>query len=118
MQADAEAAKQLRDKITAWLTQAGFTVAPYQGPLPSNSAWGLLVTTPPPLQVKLRIVCLSDGNLIAGIAINISDYHRRAVEKMEEEERIKLTSRLIQAVLSVCPHCRLGVQGHYIYRQP
>jgi hypothetical protein len=103
--------EELKSKITGWLTTAGFIVAPYQGPLPSNAACGLLVTTPPPLQVKVRIVCLNDGNLITGIAINISDYHRKAIEEMNEKERIKLTSQMIRDVLRICPYCRLGIQG-------
>ena len=103
--------EELKGRIMGWLSTAGFIVAPHQGPLPSNAAWGLLVTTPPPLQVKVRILCLKDGNLIAGIAINISDYHRKAVGGMEERERIRLTAQMIREVLKVCPYCRLGVQG-------
>lgn len=103
--------EELKGRVTSWLTTAGFIVAPHQGPLPSNAAWGLLVTTPPPLQVKVRILCLKDGNLIAGIAINISDYHRKAVEEMDEKERVKLTAQMIREILKVCPHCRLGIQG-------
>ena len=102
---------ELRGRITSWLTAAGFIVAPHQGPLPSNAAWGLLVTTPPPLQVKVRLLCLKDGGVIAGIAINISDYHKKALEELEERERIRLSSRMIREVIKVCPYCRLGVQG-------
>jgi len=103
--------QELRDKIVSWLASAGFIVAPMQGPLPQNAEWGLGVSTPPPLQVKLRLIGLKHGIVIAGIGVNFSDIHREKLKELEDAERVSFMAELTRRLLLLCPYCRLAVQG-------
>ncbi|KSW11311.1 hypothetical protein CF15_00095 [Pyrodictium occultum] len=104
-------AKQAREKITAWLTDAGLVVAPLNAPMPSNAEWGLLVATPPPLQVKLRVIGLKNGDVILSIGVNFSEQHREEVRKMPVEERVRFTAQLLERLIAVCPYCRVALNG-------
>ena len=103
--------EQLKDRIAGWLAAAGFIVASFQGPLPSNAEWGLLVSTPPPLQVKLRVIGLRGGALTIGIGVNISEHHRKLNEELSIEERVKLPASMLEKLLMLCPYCRVALQG-------
>ncbi|ABM80285.1 DUF2299 domain-containing protein [Hyperthermus butylicus] len=103
--------EQLKDRIAGWLAGAGFIVVSFQGPLPSNAEWGLLVSTPPPLQVKLRVMGLRGGAVTLGIGVNISEHHRKLIEGLSIEERVRLTASMLEKLLMLCPYCRVALQG-------
>jgi len=103
--------QSIREKLVSWLTSAGFMVAPADQGLPSAAEWGLMVATPPPIQVKLRIVGLKNGLLIAGIGVNFSDLHRRELQKLPEAERSSFIATLMSKILLLCPICRTALHG-------
>ena len=99
-----------RDTVAKWLGESGFLVAPLSAPLPSNASWGLLVSTPPPLQIKLRLLGLNNGDVIVGVGVNFSEKHVEEINKLKPAERIKLSSRILDAILRVCPYCRVALR--------
>jgi hypothetical protein len=102
---------QLQDIIAGWLASAGYLVKSLSEGLPSAAEWGLSVSTPPPLQVRLRVIGLKGGNVVLSIAIGFSEDHMRMIRELKEEDRVKLSSRIFLGVLKVCPYCRLALQG-------
>jgi hypothetical protein len=102
--------KLSRDTVLAWLGESGFLVAPLTAQLPSNAEWGLLVSTPPPLQVKLRLLGLKNGDLVFGVGVNFSEKHVSEINKLKPEERVKLSAEIISSILSVCPYCRIALR--------
>ena len=104
-------AHKTKDKITTWLADAGFVVAPFDAALPSNAEWGLAVATPPPMQVRMRILGLKRGGIVVGMGVNFSDKHREEINRLPIEERVKFSAILLDRVLSICPHCRIALHG-------
>ena len=103
---------ELRSKLAGWLASAGLIVAPIEEKgLPSNAEWGLAVSTPPPIQVKLRLLGLRGGVVVAGIGVNFAEQHRQEMMKLKPAERIVFTARLTAALLTLCPYCRIALQG-------
>jgi len=104
-------AEGLRDKIASWLASAGFIVAPSDQGLPPTAEWGLMVSTPPPIQVKLRLIGLKNGLVIAGIGVNFSDLHRSELKKLPPTERSGFVASLVSKILTLCPICRTAIHG-------
>ncbi|HID04871.1 MAG TPA: DUF2299 domain-containing protein [Aigarchaeota archaeon] len=100
-----------KDKVIAWLTSAGFIVAPLNTALPSNAEWGLAVSTPPPVQVRLKIFGLNTGGIVIGMGVNFSDKHREELIRLPVKERIRFSATMLDRVLSICPYCRIALQG-------
>ena len=104
-------AEETRDKLVAWLASAGYIVAPAEQGLPPQASWGLMVATPPPVQVKMRIIGLRNGAVIAGIGVNFADVHRREIMKLEPAERSSFVAGLLSGIIQLCPYCRVALQG-------
>lgn len=104
-------AENLRERLASWLAGAGFIVAPGDEGLPSNAEWGLMVATPPPIQVKLRLIGLKNGLVIAGIGVNFSDLHRRELQKLSTAERSGFVASLASKIIAMCPMCRIALHG-------
>jgi len=100
-----------RDAIAGWLSSAGYLVTGSNAGLPSTAEWGLLVTTPPPMQVKLRVIGLKGDKITCNIAVSFSPRHRELVSKLDMEEKVRFSSELMLKLLSICPHCRIAIQG-------
>ena len=99
-----------QDTVAKWLGESGFLVAPLSAPLPSNASWGLLVSTPPPLQIKLRLLGLKNGDVIVGVGVNFSEKHVQEIKGLKPAERVKLSARILKSILEVCPYCRVALR--------
>ncbi len=103
--------ESIRNRVVDVLVRAGFRVEAAKPPVPPDVDWALDVYTPPPFNVHLRFFHSSQrGMLVAGIGIGLAEPHRAAIARLPPEQRVKLAARLISAIISVCPHCRLSVQ--------
>ncbi len=105
------ASRQVKEKLTAWLASAGFIVAPADEGLPSAAEWGIMVSTPPPLQVRMRLMGLRSGLVVAGIGVNFSDVHKRELQKLSAAERSAFVASLASKLMLLCPMCRIALHG-------
>jgi hypothetical protein len=101
----------IRDRIVSWLASAGFIVAPADQGLPSAAQWGIMVSTPPPIQVRLRLMGLRSGLVVAGIGVNFSDVHKRELQRLEPAERSAFVAQLSSKIMLLCPMCRIALHG-------
>ncbi len=101
----------IRERIVGWFTSAGYIVAPLQARLPPTAEWGVAAMTPPPVQVKLRILGLKGDLIVLGLGVNFSDKHKQLINNLSLSERVEFTSELVGKLLAICPYCRLAVQG-------
>ncbi len=101
----------IREKIVGWLTSAGYIVAPLQTRLPPAAEWGVAAMTPPPVQVKLRVLGLKGDLVVLGLGVNFSDTHKQLISNLPLNKRVEFTSELVGKLLAICPYCRLAVQG-------
>lgn len=99
-----------QDTVAKWLGESGFLVAPLAAPLPSNASWGLLVSTPPPLQIKLRLLGLKNGDIVVGVGVNFSEKHIEEIKKLKSAERVRLSAKIIESIIDVCPYCRVALR--------
>ncbi len=63
---------------------------------------------------NLRVVVRATGTrdrMILVMPIGFSELHRKMIQLLPAEERVKLVSRVLQAVASICPECRVGLGG-------
>ncbi len=99
-----------KDIIRVTLESLGFRVREEKGIIPPDAKWVLEVSTPHPLNLKLRVAELKSEVVVFGIAIVLSEEHMRAYMELDESSKLRLASRLLLEMLKVCPFCRVSMQ--------
>ncbi len=102
-----------RDLISKWLIEEGFEVRRFEGGItPPKVVWGLDVFTPPPIKLNLKVVQYEgrEDRYFLLLGVGISPEHRKELDKLSAEERLRFSSKLISKVLSVCNVCNVGIQ--------
>ncbi len=95
-----------RDDIASWLRRAGFQVS--EKTPPPGTKWVLEASMG---GVKLQVAGLEHAQAVVfSIGIVFSREHLEALNKLQPEERVKLSAWILRAVANVCPSCRVVIQ--------
>lgn len=101
-----------RDLISKWLVEEGFEIRKFEGGVaPPKVVWGLDVFTPPPkLNIKIVQYEGREDRYFLLLGVGISSEHRRELDRLNAEGRLRFSSKLVSRVLSVCNICNVSIQ--------
>ncbi|PUA33560.1 MAG: hypothetical protein B7O98_03850 [Zestosphaera tikiterensis] len=93
-----------RDLVSKWLVEEGFEIRKFEGGVtPLKVVWGLDVFTPPPkLNIKIVQYEGREDRYFLLLGVGISPEHRRELDRLNVEGRLRFSSKLVSRVLSVC----------------
>lgn len=102
----------IKDRISKWLLDEKFLVTQVDTAAVKGIAWGLNVSTPPPLNVKFAVLIPADmqDKVVLAMGIAISPEHKAELEKLKQTERVKVVHSVLSRALIVCNDCKISVQ--------
>jgi len=103
---------ETRELITKWLLEESYTVSNMGSAGMPGIEWGLNVSTPGVPGVKFSIICPSNkkDRVVLVLGVVISPEHRRELEKLGVNERIRLLHSILLKALLVCIDCKIAVK--------
>jgi hypothetical protein len=103
---------EIKDVISKWLLEESYTISNLEGVGVPGIAWGLSVSTPGAPGVKFSIISPSDkrDRIVLVLGVVISPEHRKELEKLSVNERVRLLHTILLKALTVCSDCKIAVK--------
>lgn len=101
-----------KQAILAWLVDEDYEVKSERVPANAPVEWVLGVTVRAPVQVKLLVQKPKEkaDRIAVTLGVLVSPAHKEALEAKGSLEAFRITGRIAEAVLSLCPDCIFIVQ--------
>jgi hypothetical protein len=102
----------VKEVISRWLLEESYTISNLEGVSVPGVEWGLAVSTQAPPGVKFSVISPSDkrDRVILVLGVVISPEHRRELEKLSVNERVRLLHTILSKALMVCSDCKIAVK--------
>ncbi|MCD6084908.1 MAG: DUF2299 family protein [Desulfurococcales archaeon] len=99
-------------RLTKWFIDEGFEVKKLSGPPQLKVVWGLDTYTPPPLKVNIKVFQPTHGGdkVVFLLGVSVAPEHRSALGKLEVNEKIRFSSKLLRTITCVCNDCATALQ--------